>query len=237
MNVLACDTSTSVMYLALVRFEDERPVFYDTCATTLGNKHSELLMTKIMELCSRSGVPVQTLDLLVCTSGPGSFTGLRIAMSTLKGISLANEIPLVSVPTLDVYQKAVRHYPGVVLSVIDAKKQRFYAALSVHGERRSEDLDINTEQIEQLISGYPTILLTGADAPQLFAKLGEKIQAKTEIEPYHGGNFGLALADLGRETYVAKGEDDRGKGPVYVRKSDAEIALLHTIHSLEVSHD
>ncbi len=237
MNVLACDTSTAVMYLALVRYEGEKPVFFDTCATTLGNKHSELLMTRIMELCTRNEVPVQTIGLLVCSSGPGSFTGLRIAMSTLKGISLANGIPLVSVPTLEVYQRAVSYYPGAVLSVIDAKKQRFYAALSVHGERTSEDLDINTEQIEQVIASYPKILLTGADAPLLYAKLSEKTQAKTEVAEYHGADLGLVLADLGRKTYVAKGEDDSGKGPSYVRKSDAEIALLNTIHSLEVSHD
>ncbi len=101
MNVLACDTATAVMHLALVRFEEDKPVFYETSATTLGgNKHSELIIPRILELCERCNIDLKDLDLLVCTNGPpGSFTGLRIAMSTLKGISLATGKPLVSVPT------------------------------------------------------------------------------------------------------------------------------------------
>jgi tRNA threonylcarbamoyladenosine biosynthesis protein TsaB len=237
MNVLACDTATAVMHLALVRFEEDTPVFYETSATTLGTKHSELLIPRILELCARCDIDMKNLDLLVCTSGPGSFTGLRIAMSTLKGISLATGIPLVSVPTLDVYQGCVKLYPGAVLATIDAKKQRFYAALFVDGKRTSEDLDVNVEQIEQLLAGYPTALLTGIDAPLLAQKLSKETQDKIRVDAYAGANLALVLAEMGRVQYLSQGSDDIGKGPSYVRKSDAEIALQKIIHSLEVSHD
>nr|WP_319776762.1 tRNA (adenosine(37)-N6)-threonylcarbamoyltransferase complex dimerization subunit type 1 TsaB [uncultured Sphaerochaeta sp.] len=237
MNVLACDTATAVMHLALVRFEEDKPVFYETSAATLGNKHSELLIPRILELCGRCNIDVKDIDLLVCTSGPGSFTGLRIAMSTLKGISLATGKPLVSVPTLDVYQGCVNMYPGAVLATIDAKKQRFYAALFVDGQRKSEDLDLTTQQIEQLLSGYHSILLTGADASLLAHKLSEPLQKKVRVDTYAGTNLALVLAERGRKQYLEQGSDDVGKGPSYVRKSDAEIALQQLIHSLEVSHD
>lgn len=237
MNVLACDTATAVMHLALVRFEEDKPVFYETSATTLGNKHSELLIPRILELCGRCNINLKDIDLLVCTSGPGSFTGLRIAMSTLKGISLATGKPLVSIPTLDVYQGCVNMYPGAVLATIDAKKQRFYAALFVDGQRKSEDLDLTALQIEQLISGYPSVLLTGADASLLAHKLSGPLQEKVRVDTHVGANVALVLAEMGRKQYMERGSDDVGKGPSYVRKSDAEIALQKIIHSLEVLHD
>lgn len=237
MMVLACDTATAVMHLALVRFEANKQTYYETSATTLGNRHSELLVPRILALCSRNAMDIKDLDLLVCTSGPGSFTGLRIAMSTLKGISLAAGIPLVSIPTLDAYQGCVKTYPEAVLAVIDAKKQRFYTALFVNGKRESEDLDVSVEQIEQLISNYPSVLLIGSDAALLSTKFSEATRTKVQVEEYASAALALVLAEMGMRQYETLGSDDIAKGPSYVRKSDAEIALQHIIHSLEVSND
>ncbi len=128
-------------------------------------------------------------------------------------------------------------YPGAVLATIDAKKQRFYAALFVDGKRISEDLDLTAQQIEQLLSGYPSVLLTGIDASLLASKLNEATQEKIRVDTYAGANLALVLAGMGRKQYLAQGSDDIGKGPSYVRKSDAEIALQKIIHSLEVLHD
>ncbi|MDI9429955.1 MAG: tRNA (adenosine(37)-N6)-threonylcarbamoyltransferase complex dimerization subunit type 1 TsaB, partial [Spirochaetota bacterium] len=135
MMVLACDTSTSVMHLALCRFEEGTLTWFETLSLLSGNRHSELLMDKILALCADAGIRVKEIDLLVTGAGPGSFTGLRISMATLKGISLAASIPLVSVPSLDVWYHSVEQVEQPVLTVIDAKKQRFYTALHQRGER------------------------------------------------------------------------------------------------------
>ena len=79
MMVLACDTSTSVMHLALCRFEEGTLTWFETLSLLSGNRHSELLMDKILALCADAGIRVKEIDLLVTGAGPGSFTGLRIS--------------------------------------------------------------------------------------------------------------------------------------------------------------
>jgi tRNA threonylcarbamoyladenosine biosynthesis protein TsaB len=88
-----------------------------------------------------------------------------------------------------------------------------------------------------LISGYPSVLLTGADASLLAHKLSGPLQEKVRVDTHAGANVALVLAEMGRKQYMERGSDDVGKGPSYVRKSDAEIALQKIIHSLEVLHD
>ncbi len=233
MNILSCDTATQVMHLAYSRYEAGKLVNFDASYATLGNKHSELLMPRILELCTRNNLDIKDFDLLVCTDGPGSFTGLRIAMSTLKGISLATGIPLVSVSTLDAYQSCVTSYSGPVLVVIDAKKNRFYAALYVDGNRITKDLDADVHQIAALVDHYNEVLLTGPDADVLLSRLEKDSANKFKRDFFAQGNLSLVLSKLGLQKYELSGADDIGKGPTYVRKSDAEIALQQTIQTLE----
>ena len=95
MKVLAVDTSTAILHIALLNDDklDVRMIKKD-------GQHSEELLSEIKSILSESNISFKDLNLLVATRGPGSFTSLRIGFSTLKGISLALGIPLVSVPTL-----------------------------------------------------------------------------------------------------------------------------------------
>ncbi len=236
MNILSCDTASEVMHLCLARTTDSGSFLYDSSATTCQNKHSELLVPRILALCSQNQMQLSDIDLLVCTNGPGSFTGLRIAMSTLKGISLALGIPLVSIPTLDAYHGCISSYPGAVLTVIDAKKKRFYCALFVDGERKTDDLDAQVEQIETLLEPYPIVLLAGSDAATLATQLS-RFPERVRVAEDQGANLGLVLAKLGLKQFKETGADPLEKGPTYVRKSDAELALQQIISSLEENND
>ena len=125
MNILSLDTSTPVLSLSLRTNNsyEERKI--------IGNfSHSENLLGEIKSMTKRAGIELKDLELLICTKGPGSFTGLRVGMAGLKGISLASSAPLVSVPTLSVIDESVKSlWKGPVLSVIDAKKKKFYFRL------------------------------------------------------------------------------------------------------------
>ena len=123
MNVLSCDTSTSTLQLALESAKGLEEVMLTDF------QHSEGLLGEIDRILTSHGLGTGDLDLLVCTRGPGSFTSLRIAMATLKGIALAGGIPLVSVPTLQVMASCF-HIEGLATVVaIDAKKRRYYLGL------------------------------------------------------------------------------------------------------------
>lgn len=145
MNILSLDTSTPVLSISLRTSStyEERKV--------IGNfSHSENLLGEIKSLLKRGGIELKDLELLICTKGPGSFTGLRIGMAGLKGISLASSAPLVSVPTLSVIEESVKSlWKGPILSVIDAKKKKFYFRLSVEGETVISDRDGNPEDIDR----------------------------------------------------------------------------------------
>ena len=120
MNILSLDTSTPVLSLSLRTNNsyEERKI--------IGNfSHSENLLGEIKSMTKRAGIELKDFELLICTKGPGSFTGLRVGMAGLKGISLASSAPLVSVPTLSVIDESVKSlWKGPVLSVIDAKKKK-----------------------------------------------------------------------------------------------------------------
>ncbi len=232
MNVLLADTSTQILSIALLTGSSYEERLVD------GNfSHSEDLLPEIEAILARAGIAMKDLDLLVVAKGPGSFTGLRIGMASMKGISSALSIPLVSVPTLDAASEAVGIYPGAILSVIDAKKKRFYFSLKKGGETIIEDRDGTEEDaIPALKREDMPVLVTGPDA-LLFASRIAEIDDSIPllIDPEAPRNLSKALLALGLEKYREKGADDIGEGPVYIRRSDAEEALEKKMKEREKS--
>ena len=226
MNVLAVDTSATELTLAVSagnRFEENS-------IKPQAMKHSEIIMPRIFSILSDAGLQVKDLDLLVCTRGPGSFTGLRIGMAAMKGLAFGLSKPLASVSTLEYHARTVLHFDGAVISAVDARKNKFYVSAFRCYEgtckRLMEDTDGTVKDLAKALEGYENVLVVGPDR-QVFAQMLS--------EEYPDKNFctecdqtlspGLALVRLGMEKYEKDGPDDIGQGPVYLRKSDAEIAL------------
>lgn len=222
MNILLFDTSTQILSIALKcdKFYEERLID--------GNfSHSEDLLKEVLSILSRAKIELKDLDLLICTKGPGSFTGIRVGMVTMKGFASALSIPLVSVGTLEAIEEAASLYNGPILSVIDAKKKRFYQRLSISGEVIVPDSDMAPEDILGALKNFDEILVTGPDA----ALFREKILAidptiKLVLDNAVPRNLAKAMLKLGLERLSAVGPDDIGEGPIYIRRSDAEEALL-----------
>ncbi|MBI9095478.1 MAG: tRNA (adenosine(37)-N6)-threonylcarbamoyltransferase complex dimerization subunit type 1 TsaB [Sphaerochaeta sp.] len=237
MNILAIDTSSDAIHLALA-MGDDSSLFkrYEVQIVANGTRHSESLVPLMLSLCKHNDLNFQDLNLLVCTHGPGSFTGLRIGMSALKGISLASGIPLCSVSTMDALYGCVHHFPGAVIPVIDARKKRFYTALYAEGKRQTADLDVDVPEMEILMKGYPSVLITGFDATA-FAEKIKAYEGQVFVDETLSANLPLTLIKMGWEKFQRDGSDDIGVGPTYVRKSDAELALQEKIRSMEEKND
>ncbi len=223
MNILSADTSTSSLSIAL-----RTATTYEERFVSGAFAPSENLMGEVKSLLSRAGITLSELDLLVCTKGPGSFTGLRITMAMMKGISLATGAPLVSVPTLSAVERTVgKIWHGTVLSIVDAKKKRFYYRISKEGEILSPDMDESPERIIEALSLIKCpVLLTGPDAALFYKKAEEAGCTSLILDEDTPRNLSRALMELGEEIYKEKGADDIGEGPVYIRRSDAEEMLL-----------
>jgi tRNA threonylcarbamoyladenosine biosynthesis protein TsaB len=125
MIVLASDTSTKEAHFALL---EEGTL----CAEVLVNtekKHGETILPAIEGLLSKAGREIEEVDLFVTTVGPGSFTGIRVGVSALKGLAFALDKPLVGVSTLETLAMNVPESSIPLCPMIDAKRDEVYTAL------------------------------------------------------------------------------------------------------------
>ena len=97
------------------------------------NIHAGRLTLFIEEVMKQAGLAYTDLDAVAVSKGPGSYTGLRIGVSTAKGLCFATDKPLISIPTLDLmtagFLAADQHYDGLVCPMIDARRLEVYTAL------------------------------------------------------------------------------------------------------------
>ena len=228
MNVLATDTSSQALSVAI------RTDGYFESRTSEGRslQHSEKLMPTVLELCANAGIRTKDIDLFACTRGPGSFTGLRIGMAAFKGMAYAAGKPLVSVSTMEVLANCIPCFDGAIVTVLDAKKQRWYLGAfekqdADKAKRLMPDTDGTEADLAEVLRPYSKVLVTGPDSkafePHLAELFGESKQIVTDDTI--GEARAKALISCALERYETDGPDDIGQGPVYLRKSDAEIAL------------
>ncbi len=113
-----------------------------------GRHHAEVLLPALDRLFLMTGFTPENVDLLACTVGPGSFTGLRIGVSTVKGLALATGKPIVGVSTLETLAMNAIPSRRLICPMLDARKNQVYAGLYRMGP---DDLPI-AERPDQLTS-------------------------------------------------------------------------------------
>jgi len=126
MKILGLETSTAVCSVGL--FSEGEPGIEQSVRES--HIHSEKLLTLVQDVLRTGRIGVEQLDAIAISIGPGSFTGLRIGLSTAKGLSFALDKPLVAVSTFEAIAEAARrHYQvsGTIVVLIDAKKEEWYA--------------------------------------------------------------------------------------------------------------
>jgi tRNA threonylcarbamoyladenosine biosynthesis protein TsaB len=125
MFTLAIECATNSVGLALLDGEDVRAELY----LNLQRHHAEVLLPSLDKLFTMAGLTLGCVDLLACTIGPGSFTGLRIGVSTIKGLSLATGKPVVGVSTLETLAMNAVPFHHLICPMLDARKNQVYAGV------------------------------------------------------------------------------------------------------------
>ena len=216
MNVLSLDTATEVLALAATHGES-----WASMAFRRGLQHSPALLPLVDTMLEGLGMAAADLELLVCSLGPGSFTGIRIGLATALGISRGRGIPIVGVSTLDAFARPWSAHGGEVISVIDARKGKIYAARFRSGARIGEYMDISPVELTVIVGASENPLLAGPDAARIRELLGEegrRARVAHTIDP-------RSLLDIGVEQFAREGADPSRLTPLYLRKSEAEIAI------------
>jgi len=221
MNILAIEAAGNTLQLAVKTISS-----FSTSAAQTGQHTSELIIPRILEVCEAADITMKQIEMVTCTNGPGSFTSLRVAMATAKGICFANSIPLVSIGTLDVYHYPVKDVNIPIVVALDAKKQRYYCTLFECGRKIMGDLDATVAEFVPFIKQYRSIYITGPDANEFAQKLSAIVpDIDIQIDILIHRNYCEGLMALALSEFVRRGADDISTGPTYIRKSDAEMVL------------
>lgn len=223
MRVLGIDTAT---WRASVGLVIDGTVVAEQSLSTTGN-HAASLLPLIDDVLRQAECPVDALDALAVSSGPGSFTGLRVALSVAKGISYATGARLVAVPTLEALARTVADHRGVICTVLDARKGELYAASfesSATGLKRLTADALVTP--ESLLDALPTPCVVLGDAVERYGALIEgRLGRKVTLLPFetHAPRGGVVAA-IGLERLQAGHLADVYElEPVYIRPSEAEV--------------
>lgn len=221
MNLLAIDT---VSQTVSVTADGPR----GRCTISFASKiqHAETLLSLMDTALEQAGFTAGETGLVLCAEGPGSFTGLRIAFAAAKGVQLASDCPLVPVPTLTCYAEQFRAWKGSLLSVLDAKKKRFYVQLFSNGAPAGEVRDCSAEEAVESLDPSLPLIITGPDAGLFAASLGTVLNTgQFTVIPCGTDGISRTMVEIAlRERTDYTGNRDDYSAPIYVRKSDAETA-------------
>ncbi|MBU0680299.1 MAG: tRNA (adenosine(37)-N6)-threonylcarbamoyltransferase complex dimerization subunit type 1 TsaB [Proteobacteria bacterium] len=192
--------------------------------------HSKRLLTSLENILQESDLDWHQLDALAVCLGPGSFTGLRIGLATIKGIAMATGLPLIGISSLDGLASQLPFAKQQICTILDARKHEIYAAFyesndSGEVERTSDYLVMEPEELIAAID-CPTIFV--GDGVNVYADLlKESLGARALFAPEHiifprAATIGkLALTQYQQKQFL----DPASAVPLYIRASDAEIQL------------
>lgn len=224
MKVLALETATLAGSIAIV---DDVEGLIGEVKVSVKIAHSERLMPSIEWLLKASGISIKEIDVFAVSIGPGSFTGLRIGLSTAKGFAFATGKPVVPVRTLDAFARTMPFCPHLICPMLDARKNEVYAAFY------RWDNDVCTKIMPET-SIKPDELLNDTRGPVVFMGEGAKLyknvisdllKTKAIFAPLsHMSPSASTVAEIAIEM-IKQGmaADPVSLTPYYIRKCEAEV--------------
>ena len=219
MNALAIDCAVSKIAIAAKKDTSLEKLVLD-----VGIKQSEKLLPAIDYLFKELGLAPKDLHYTTATLGPGSFTGLRLGLSSLKAINLAHGTPIYGIPSLAAYAWPYRTAPSTVLSVIEAKENEYFSQFFSQGKQLSDAEDKNTDEILARIDTSSELLVCGPGAVHFckgLAEIAPRYSAHCFSPEIDATETLFAMAEGLIDSNVSPLQDY--DAPLYVRKSEAEI--------------
>ena len=147
MKILAIDTSALTATAAIIA--DGKLI--SEISTTTALNHSVTVMPMIDEILKKVNMDISEIDLFACSEGPGSFTGLRIGIGTIKGLAYGLDKKVVGVSTLLALAYNISFTDAVIAPIMDARRNQVYNALYKYdGENLTEIVSPRALSVEEL---------------------------------------------------------------------------------------
>lgn len=228
--LLAIDTSAKPVSCAVVQDDRVLASFFSHTPLT----HSQTLMPMIESCLKVAGMSTKDMDALAVNAGPGSFTGVRIGVSAVKGLAFTDDIPCIFVSTLESLAENVRGLPfdGVVCATMDARCQQVYAAVFMQTasgtqERLTEDMAIPIADLqEKLMTLGKPVLLVGDGSELCYRTMSDSV-CSLMLAPL-GMRFqsAVSVATVGQRMFAeGKTVTSDQLMPMYLRLPQAEREL------------
>ena len=233
MKILSIDTSSKICSVSIL--EDTDLIIEKHIENEL--THSQKLMPLVDEVLKSNNLTLSDFDLFACSIGPGSFTGVRIGVSTVKAFCDVTNIKISSVSSLEslAYNTLNSNYKNdakLVLSMIDAKNDNVYYGLF---ERKDdiftpiEELGAkNIDEVINLLENYHSspILFVGDGAKKHQYNLLKYFSKATFVEDKYNNQTSTSVGKAAYNHYINGNYGDSNSiTPLYLRKSQAERAL------------
>lgn len=203
--------------------------------TNTGLTHSQTLMPMIEGALGAVGVEIKDIDCLAAAVGPGSFTGVRIGVSTVKGLAFSNDIKCIGVSSLEAIAKPFESSGNYVVSLMDARCKQFYtASFSSEGGmllRETEDEAISIDEIKERLLKLDgrDIILAGDGAKLAYDMLSGEVSNVYLAPPSVRYQNAGSVCEVAYDAFLKEGEkaltDSSLLVPSYLRLSQAEREL------------
>ena len=222
MKILSLDTSAEVCTAALC--EDSKLIAETTVNT--GNTHSQTLLPVIEQLLKITETSVSEIDCFACSTGPGSFTGVRIGVSTIKGMAYGKNKPCVSVSTLEALVYNLVGCDGIICPVMNARRNQVYNALfeCKNGEivRLCPDRALSIDELDEELSTNTSAIYLVGDGYDITAR-GFKKTSISYVPERQRVQSAYSVARCAAKK-ISAGEilTDAELVPIYLRPSQAE---------------
>jgi tRNA threonylcarbamoyladenosine biosynthesis protein TsaB len=220
------DTATEMGGVALL----EDNVLQAQAQIRVIKTHAGQIWETIAFLLDQAGWELRDIDLWAVTVGPGSFTGLRIGLATIKGLALATEKPMIGLSTLEVLASSFAYSPHLICPVVDARKKEVFAAffrpagdgkVTMSGSPRNIKPMILVKEIKE------PVLLVGNGACQYAALFKDGLGPWALFPEPHLhllSPFSLGVMAWTRFQQGARSAPEE-ISPLYIRPSDAELKI------------
>lgn len=187
-----------------------------------GLTHSETLLPMIKRVLGDT--KVSDLDAIAVTAGPGSFTGVRIGVATVKGLAFEKNIPCISVSTLEAIAYNFADENIIVCAVMDARRMQFYNALfeikNGKAIRLCDDRAISITDLREDLKKYDRVVIAGDGAKLCFDNINLDNCTLAPNDKMYQNGIGVSRAAKGKKKISAS-----SLMPVYLRLSQAEREL------------
>jgi tRNA threonylcarbamoyladenosine biosynthesis protein TsaB len=226
MRILAVDTATTSCSVAIV----DNTSLLSEFTLSKEETHSKHLMDMIKAALRISGLNFSDLDGFAVTRGPGSFTGLRIGISTIKGLVVASEKPVVGVSSLEALAFQVSYSRDLICPILDARRGEVYFSryrfLNGHLKKQTKERVAPPDQAVEDLN--ESCLFVGNGALLYKEMILEKMGELASFAPLIKNTIRAStMAYLSMAKFENNDTDDIEKIlPYYIRKSDAELNLM-----------